>query len=256
MIELPLPTGLELVRAAGLWGGLAQLRALRDAGRLPTAIVVGPRLERPLEAARQLHQVAPDTHLVLLCPSGGDTLRRALQYDPQVGSDWTVLDASAKPAIAEQLAEVRLAALQRRKVRVSLDRLNERAGRRRAPTVHERLSATEGALGTLLAHSFEAVVICDVDGRVVSWNRAAESLFGRAESEAVGALVESVLPVEAGIAASMSDARDAAARRCAWHEQELELRIAAVRGSPDQEFLGLVVIAQAAPSGRAADAAR
>lgn len=243
LIELPLPSGLELVRAVGLWAGLAQLRAFRDAGNLPSAVVVGPNVERPLEAARQLHAVAPDTHIVLLCPSGGETLRRALQFDPQVGSDWTVLDAAAKPAIAEQLAEVRLAALQRRKVRLSFDRMNERVGRRRVPTVNERLSATEGALATILGTAFEAVVSCDVEGLIVAWNRSAETMFGRSESEAVGALASTILPVPDDIASRMAGARVALPIACTFDGRELELRVAAVRGL-DQEFLGMVVVAR------------
>ncbi len=254
MIDLPLPGGLELVRADGVWAGLAQLRALVETDRVPTAVVLGPALQRPLDAARQLHNISPDSHLVLLCPSGGETLRRALRFDPNVGSDWTVLDAAAVPAIAERLAEVRLAALQRRKVRRTFDTMSERVGRHRAPTVAERLSATEGALATILTNSFDAVVSCDASGRVLAWNRAAEAIFGTPDSEAVGTFVHDLLPVAADIAARMEGAREPTFVACGHGDRELEMRIAPMRGM-DQDFLGLVVVARDVTEWRRAERA-
>jgi PAS domain S-box-containing protein len=109
--------------------------------------------------------------------------------------------------------------------------------------VHERLSATEGALATILAHSFEAVVSCDVEGRIVSWNRAAESIFGSPESEAIGASVTAALPLEPELPARMAHAREPLAVACSFHGRELEMRVAPMRGL-DQEFLGLVVVAR------------
>ncbi|WP_373045294.1 hypothetical protein [Vulgatibacter sp.] len=116
-LSLPLPAGQEFERATGLWAGLAKLRARVEAGAAPAVVALGAGLERPLEAARQVRHVTADAHLVILCAHGGEALRRALRFEPQVGSEWSVVDPQDPEAVAAQLADLGEGILQRRKLR-------------------------------------------------------------------------------------------------------------------------------------------
>ena len=47
----------------------------------------------------------------------------------------------------------------------------------------------------LIEHSADAIVAVDVDGRIVSWNHAAATLYGYSEREALGQQAETLVPV-------------------------------------------------------------
>src|SRR6185436_10803450 len=49
---------------------------------------------------------------------------------------------------------------------------------------------------TLVESSVDAIVTKDLDGRVTSWNAAAEQLFGYAASEMIGTLIHRLVPDE------------------------------------------------------------
>ena len=48
-------------------------------------------------------------------------------------------------------------------------------------------------LGTMVETSPDALITCDLDGRVTSWNRSAQTLFGFSSSEAVGSLASALI---------------------------------------------------------------
>ena len=66
---------------------------------------------------------------------------------------------------------------------------------RRSAKQQPRTAAT----GNLLAHSVEPVIVRDLHGNIVSWNRAAERNYGWSKSEAVGNvshnLLETIFPM-------------------------------------------------------------
>ncbi|MBS0172201.1 MAG: PAS domain S-box protein [Nitrospira sp.] len=57
-----------------------------------------------------------------------------------------------------------------------------------------RSEATRAHLTAIVDSSDDAIISTDLDGRILSWNRGAEHLYGYAEKEAVGQLVTFLLP--------------------------------------------------------------
>jgi PAS domain-containing protein len=56
------------------------------------------------------------------------------------------------------------------------------------------LRAAEARFALLVEHTDQVVVALGPDGRVASWNRAAEKRFGRSRSQAVGRAIGDLLP--------------------------------------------------------------
>lgn len=247
------PRGIEVVTAAGIWDGVARLREFVSVRRLPAAVILGPGLPRPLEAARQVRHATADVHLVLLCAEGDEALRRALRFDPQVGGDWTVLANSDVAEISARVESLVRGAYQRRKLRATLDRMNERLGSRAGPSLQERLAAAEGQLTSILAHALDAMLSCDVEGRILSWNPAAELYFGLAESVALGRSLEELLPGAAPLLAQLRSGDGALSVEHQIHGRDLEVTLAPVRGA-DQGFLGISAVARDVTARRRAEA--
>ncbi len=62
----------------------------------------------------------------------------------------------------------------------------------------ESARALERELAGVVQHAHEAIVVWDGSGRIVTWNPAAETLYGRDAAEAIGGLVDALVP-EAGL---------------------------------------------------------
>jgi PAS domain S-box-containing protein len=65
--------------------------------------------------------------------------------------------------------------------------LRDITARKQAEAVHERLAA-------IVEHTHDAIFSKSPDGRIVSWNRGAQQLFGYSEHEAVGRPVLMLVP--------------------------------------------------------------
>ena len=54
--------------------------------------------------------------------------------------------------------------------------------------------APDRHLTALVRDTGDAIIICDRHGRITCWNRGAERLFGRSESDALGASLDLIIP--------------------------------------------------------------
>ena len=69
--------------------------------------------------------------------------------------------------------------------------INDSTDRRRAEAVRRE---SEERLQAIVASTFDAIVAYDVEGRIVEFNRAAETLFGRSRAEVLGQPFRVLLP--------------------------------------------------------------
>lgn len=145
-------------------------------------VVIGADHPRPLWVARQLDHTDPRIHLVFIAAGdAAERLRRTLAFSA-LRAGFTVLDTEAEPGEwQEALTAAACEARQVRRMRGTLDQVNELIQGSRAPASNapERSAMSESYLASLLTHLPKAVFSTDLAGRVVSWNPAAERLFGR-----------------------------------------------------------------------------
>jgi PAS domain S-box-containing protein len=66
----------------------------------------------------------------------------------------------------------------------------------RNATREVRAEAESARLGAIVASSTDAVIGKTLDGRITNWNRAAQDLFGYTAEEAVGRLIQMLIPPE------------------------------------------------------------
>ncbi len=195
--------GLGLVvRRIGRAGRLVlderEIHALRLAS--PVLALIGPMVGDQVSAARQTHQLLPETPIVLLAGLGRQAkLRQHLSLTPLLGQHWAIADPetnSLEPALA-RLWDVARTQARLKDLRASLEAARQQAVTSRPHRLAGILSQP-GSLEHLLDALDTGLVLLDQEGRVQGWNHAAESLLGLRQSLDSGpfgrALVELVEP--------------------------------------------------------------
>lgn len=189
------PALAPLMSAASALGRLRQCAdeeaALRDVlpGRDPNEValvVLGPTLEQPLRRARAIDRSGRAAQLVFVVRRADEAeLRRAAAYSGFT-LPWTVL-AADDPALAAALSTLVRGALQRRRFRTTVDRMNLQLRQPASDTAaYRRLVVSNRYLASILEHSADAIFSLDNDGTVLTWNHGAERMFGIGEREAIG----------------------------------------------------------------------
>jgi len=118
-------------------GGLDCLKDMLAAGNEPSAIVIGPNIEYPIAAARQIHQAAPLIEIILL--ADGDRaaqLQREMSIAPITGEHWTIANLDAA-SLARSLRDAAHSTDQRRRMR------NRKGTATPAQTIGERRQLIE-----------------------------------------------------------------------------------------------------------------
>lgn len=172
-----------------LLAGAAALAAALEVDRAPEAVMVAAFAgadSAALARARRLAQHAPAMRFVfLVAREHAAAFRREAAYAAPPGGRWRMVPAEAPDPHLEVLAEVDVARRQGR-FRTTLDRMRVRLPPAMLPDAGEyrRLVASDRYLASVLRHAHDAIVSVDLAGRVVSWNKGAEHLFGLSMEQA------------------------------------------------------------------------
>ena len=188
----------------------------------PAVVVIGPEAERPVVLARSITRDLGRVAILLTSPpSEVESLRSMLAITPLVSPHTTVVPLPHPDEPPEELAAAiqharRLALHARQMAAAEQQRIAaSRSDARAAPsaTESEAPDTARERLYALIAESTDdAVFSVTLDGRVTSWNPAAERLYGRSEAEMIGARFEPL------VEASAREEHRQLMRRAAWGE--------------------------------------
>lgn len=181
-------TGLALQVYADPTTAFTEVQESERSGFVPVVILLGPHLENPVGIARQLHRLAPLAHLVFLT-TGNDTMLRHQLQSPftRVGTQWGMANVDGTD-LSAVLQEAVAAARQRHQLRKTLDRINTELASTPPPEVSEQLRyrVSERFYANILEHAHDAIIATTNHGLIITWNNAAERIFGLPANEAQG----------------------------------------------------------------------
>ena len=150
--------------------------------------VIGADHPQALWVARQIEKADPRIPLVFIAEGkAAQRLRHTLTFSA-LRAHFTVLDLRDSGAWGKALADAANEAKRARRMRGTLDQVNELMNSSRAPASNapDRSAMSESYLASLLIHLPKAVFSTDLAGHIVSWNPAAETLFRRPAEEMSG----------------------------------------------------------------------
>lgn len=164
------------------------------------AVVVGSRTPTPLATVQWVHRARPLAGVLLLTTAETDTeLRRSAMYAPDMPASLTIIEAKA-PEIGDQAAEVLEASRLRRAHEATLSAVSARE------PVTTRQALAPASVGALLDHAPFGVLVGDLEGRLVTWNRWAGDLLAL-DNDTVGASVPGLFPSPGYLRAAFEQAR-------------------------------------------------
>lgn len=164
--------------------GLTLAAALDDT---VDAVVVGSTVEAPLPLVERVHRSRPECGVVVLTTEESDPeVRRATTYAPGMPAHLVVVRRSDRD-LAGQVAAALEAGRARRAHRETLAALHAREP---VPGPQRPVPAS---LGSLLAHAPFGVLVGNLDGRLVTWNRWAEDIL-ELPVDAAGQPIPSLFP--------------------------------------------------------------
>jgi len=165
-----------------------------DADSRLVAVLISPEVYEPLRMARYAHRRAPRVPVIFLTgEKAAQPFDRHGAAMPMLRENWTVVDASADRLIPMLLDSVK-SMDQVRRFRTTLDRINMQLSDR-APIDSpnfRKLVVSQQYLGEILEQSKDAIISMDLGGIVLSWNQAAEQMFGVSASAAIGQPIEAM----------------------------------------------------------------
>ncbi|HEX6913335.1 MAG TPA: ATP-binding protein [Longimicrobium sp.] len=132
--------------------------------------------------ARRIHAADPALQVVIVAPDAAKArIQRALLFGA-AGEVWVAGPAEVGPALAERAGEV---TRQRRSYRATRNRLEHDLSLFE-PHAARRAVVSDAYLAALLGVLPHPVISIDDEGKVLSWNAAAEAVLGHARHSAVG----------------------------------------------------------------------
>jgi PAS domain S-box-containing protein len=170
--------GFGLVQAREDAGARSALGSL-SAGDEPVLVILDERLAHPIREARAVHAVAPGTFKLFLAADQTERrLRQQLMPISMIGGEFGFADPTSS-SFDKALADFFSVAKQRWLFRITLARANVMLT---TPATEDRgafnrLVVSDHFLANILENAYDVIVSTDADGRVASWNRAAQHIF-------------------------------------------------------------------------------
>jgi PAS domain S-box-containing protein len=166
--------------------------ALRQAG----CVLMDGAAANAVALARRVHAEDSTVQLVLVAPpESRQSLDRAVLFAPGLGETWVVAPEEVGPALVERAGAV----TRQRRSYLTVHRQIEHDLAGIEPQAARRALISDAYLASLLAVLPDSVLSIDPEGRVLSWNAAAERVLGFTRTEAIGKLLGDVLsPVDFG----------------------------------------------------------
>ena len=187
--------GLSLLVCVHINTAIEELKKQEAAGTRLAFILLGPNLEKPVTVARQLQQEATLSQLAFLV-NGTDTtaLRQQLKSPlAMVGRQWRIIDLAAENLTA-LLEDALRAARQQLQLRTTLNRVNSQLASHPSVDISEqrRHIVSDRFLANILEHAQDAIISTNNNDIIITWNNAAERMFGLPQDDAVGMPIEDV----------------------------------------------------------------
>jgi PAS domain S-box-containing protein len=157
----------------------------------PLLAVLSESLPNTMQVARRIHRLAPTAHILMLSEDP-EAFRQKLSPVPMLGTNWSIVPPAA---LAEAVTSAVESARSRRRIRGTLDRINLRLSTA-PPSKGRRLSVTDKFLASVLSNAHDAIMVVDPEGRVVSWNLAAETVLGIPEADAIGEMLSDLVAAD------------------------------------------------------------
>jgi PAS domain-containing protein len=134
-------------------------------------VVVGTLAPSALAAVQWVHRAQPLCGVVVLTTRENDEeLRRSAMYAPDMPASLTIVEADS-PELASTVADVLESSRRRRDHQETLSAVSARE------TVTTPHALAPASLGALLDHAPFGVLVGDLEGRLVTWNRWAGDLL-------------------------------------------------------------------------------
>jgi PAS domain-containing protein len=134
-------------------------------------VVIGTSAPSALSAVQWVHRAQPLCGVVVLTtPENDDEVRRSAMYAPDMPASLTILGADS-PELRATVADVLESSRRRRDHQETLAAVTARE------TVSTPHALAPASLGALLDHAPFGVLVGDLDGRLVTWNRWAGDLL-------------------------------------------------------------------------------
>jgi PAS domain S-box-containing protein len=259
--------GLDVGRRRSPKDAVQHLEDAIAASREPALIVLGPDVPRPLAIAREIRRLAPLVHLVFLADADRVTeLQREMGLAPRIGTHWTIASLD-REGLERALRDGARSTAQRRRMRTTLDRANVQLASRPpadGPDLR-RLILSDRHLASILESAQDAILSADTTTRVLTWNRAAERLFGLSPIEAIGRPLSALLGgdevispavLHEALAGHLEGRRSSVCRRKDGSVFDAEVTLAPVRDEVGRPFGLSAIVRDVTERKRAEDEVR
>ncbi|HZI20839.1 MAG TPA: PAS domain S-box protein [Pyrinomonadaceae bacterium] len=255
LVETLRSSGSKVMLCESLAEGLERLEDLFVSDSPAAAALIGTRLPSPVRAARQINRIDPHLQLVFLADETRQAqLRRELRFAPLPGTHWSLASLGDRGSALNVVRNAALSSAQRRSLRTTLDRLNLQLASTPPPDSadYRKLVASDRYLASIMSFARDAIISTDGEGKIVSWNSAAERLFGypehRAQGEPADILVfeaerKSLRELFEGLRGDSSGATaEFSARRADGTAFNAELSVAPVRGEAGRQTGAVIIV--------------